>query len=90
MSNLKLKIIKVDIPVDFLLELATNGIEGMGKIPDYIVSWAKVCILNNKLGNDLIVKKKEKLKILESNLRKLIGKENVEFLNALSNAINRK
>jgi len=83
MKDFELEKIPVDIPIEYLLELATNGEEGSGKLQSYIVGWAHRVCLENYLEDKMRVMQFKKFDILRQNLKNLIGDSNMKWVDGV-------
>lgn len=73
-----MKKINIEMPVQYLIELATYGDLCSGKIPELVIRHIESEIVKNGFKKELNDAQEEKLKMLRASLKNLFGKDGMD------------
>lgn len=77
----------IEVPVYYLLQIATHGKMGTGDLPDIMRTWATKKLLESGYNEELRKAQDEKLDQLRKSLSNVVGKEGMRKIDdALSDA----
>jgi len=74
--------IKIDMPVDWLLIMASRGNFGDDRLPEIMKRWAEKQLRENGYANELSRHIKENLDELKARMAKVIGEDKIEEIEA--------
>jgi hypothetical protein len=74
----------VEIPKFYLLTIAAHGNMGDGELPKLMQTWAQIKCRELGLDPELISLQKERLRVMETNLRNVLGDD---AMNSLAKSI---
>lgn len=74
--------ITVEMPVSYLVQVATHGNMGTGELSSFMQAWAKRMCRENGLHEEVIKSLDRKIKQARTNLENLLGKDIMDELDA--------
>lgn len=80
--NENAKKITVEIPVSYLIQIATHGNMGTGKLSAFMHAWAERACRENGLHDEVVKELDRKIRQSRRNLENMLGKEIMEDLDA--------